>query len=301
MWAAFLVIAISGCMNSPDFERLRDTTKSETILWKWFNEQTSVVLLDDLGGWPSIEPCQLTIDSFDFQLNEDDSEVAFRSACARWEAIANKYPEVWLRSNDEWNLTKEAGCCSNLAYLLMWDDFSSEMQDTRDTLRDELLCGLGKEYYYEGEHHCRQRDSAPILVPTFAEATSAVELFLSDSAKWHATRCESQSCGEEDAVKNRGHEQLINHALSLGRFEQLENTYTRRGEWRVLLIVEWPESGRTFAECFSVLNEPGKYMRSREIIDAGYPRVVHCGGFGRLDNGHWWKTDGNLYPLEMSD
>ena len=322
--ALALGMLLCGCVNSPELQRLSHSAEPEGILWRWFNQETSRVLSGDLEDWSLMEPCWLTIDSSSFELKDTHDEKAFRSACERLEAVDQKYDEIELFR--QWNETNiflrpswenfssgrdatESGCCAHLAHLLMWEDFSNEIRDIRDTLRDDLVCGSGHEYFYDGRHQCRPRDSAPIISPTFDDAVAAVESFLHDSAKYRPTRCASQACEPEVLIEAERDERFILNVLSSGRFDPLENTYLGRGEWRVLLISSWPDSGNELIECFKVLNKPGKYQvlqwRSKDrvskvTVDAGYPWVSHCGGFKRLGD-DYWKSRGSLPIRRMSD
>ena len=315
---------VFGCVNTPELQRLRYGADSEGVLWRWFNQETSRVLSGDLDDWPLMEPCWLTIDNVSFDLKDDHAEEAFRLACELLKDVDQKYDKIKLfRQWDETNIflrtdwkkfstgrdATESDCCTHLARLLMWEDFSSEIRDIRDTLRDDLVCGSGHEYFYDGDHRCRRRDSAPILSPTFDDAVAAVRAFLHDSAKYRPTRCAFKGCEPEVLMESERDERFILNVLSAGRFEPLENTYLSRGEWRVLLISSWPDSGSELIECFKVLNEPGKYQVlkwhskdrvSKETVDAGYPWISHCGGFRRLGDGYW-KSRGSLPIRRMSD
>lgn len=322
--ALVLGMLVCGCVNSPELQRLSHSAEPEGVLWRWFNHETSRVLSGGLEEWPRMEPCWLTIDSPSFELKDNHAEEAFRSACGRLEAIDQKYDEIklfrqwnetniFLRTNWEkfstgWDAT-ESGCCAHLAHLLMWEDFSNEIRDNRDTLRDDLVCGSGHEYFYDDDARCRPRDSAPILSPTFDDAVAAVKAFLHDSAKYRPTRCAFKGCEPELLIEAERDERFIFNVFSNGRFESLQDTYLGRGEWRVLLISSWPDSGSELMECFKVLNEPGKYRElkwhsedrvSKETVDAGYPWVSHCGGFGRLGDGYW-KSRSSLPIRRMSD
>ena len=97
-----LGISALGCMNSPDFERLRNSTQPEAVLYRWFSDATAEVMSGNLRDWPSMEPCWFTIDSSGFDLDNDEAEEAFRSACAKLRAIAQKYKDI--RQFREWSL-----------------------------------------------------------------------------------------------------------------------------------------------------------------------------------------------------
>ena len=317
--ALILGLSASGCTGSPNLERIRGSTEPEAVLYRWFIDQTGQVLSGNFQDWPLLEPCWLTIDSFDFDLKNDDGEEALRSACARLEDIHGKYGDIqrfrewslenpfvrppWREISGELRTRDSSNCCDHLVHLLMWEDFSNEIRHTRDRLRSDLVCGFDKDYFYNGEHRCRERDSLPILTPVFPQAASTVEGYLQDSAKYHARRCESEACREKYGAEDKRRENLINHVLSIGRFEPFQSSYNSRGEWRVLLVASWPESQKELVECFKVLNKPGKYIESRnpkKVIDAGYPWVIHCGGFNRLGEGYY-QHDGSLETWRMSD
>ena len=317
--ALILGVSASGCAGSPDLERVRGNTQPEAVLYKWFINQTGQVLLGHLQDWPLLEPCWLTIDSFDFDLKNDDGEEALRAACARLEDINRKYEDIrrfrewslenpflrppWREIAGELRTRESSNCCDHLVHLLMWEDFSNEIRETRDRLYSDLVCGFEKDYFYDSEHRCRERDSLPVLTPTFPQAVSAVEAYLQDSAKYHATRCESEACREKYGAEDKRRENLINHTLSIGRFEPFQSRYTPVGGWRVLLVASWPESGRELIECFKVLNKPGKYTESRnpkKVVDADYPWVIHCGGINRLGEGYF-QHNGSLETWRMSD
>ena len=305
-----------GCANTPNFERINDDSNPEAILWSWLSHEIWQVSVGFLEHWP-VEACW-EVEGLSFELNDEDAEEAFRTACSRLDAIYEKYGDIeefWRWSNENpfvrpaWKeLSNESpanSCCNkHLSHLLMWQDFTSEIHDTGTILRDDLVCGLGKEYYVNDD--CRQRDSGPILTQSFSEAASAVEAYLRDSAIYHATRCEFRNCKEEYLREDKRNERLINHVLSVGKFEPLTTRYTRRGEWLVLLIAKWPDSDKPLLQCFRVFNKPGKFAirkpfpESAQIIDVGYPWVGGCGGFVRIGEG-FFKSEGSLQTRIMSD
>ena len=308
-----------GCANGPNFERVNDYSNPEAILWSWLSRETSQVTVGFLEHWP-IQACW-EIESPYVELGDKDAEEAFRVACSRLDAINRKYEDIemfqrWNQENaflrppweDLSNVTPASGCCNNhLSHLMIWQDFTIEISDTVIILRDDLVCGLGKEYY-SNDHQdgCRQRDSGPILTQSFAEAASAVDAYLRDSAIYHATRCEFRNCKEEYVREDERNERLINHVLSVGKFEPLTTRYTRRGEWLVLLIAKWPDSNKPLLHCFRVSNKPGKFAirkpfpKSAQMVDAGYPWVSGCGGFVRIGEG-FFKSEGSLQTRIMSD
>ena len=328
VFAALLVLALSllgaGCKDSPDFERIRDKTRPEAVLYTWFSSKAidEQVVSRDVGSF--IDPCRAIVDSPGFQLNNEQAEEAFRAACARWQDIYEKYPDIiafreWISSNPfvrpPWNGPQTISdsprdeCCEQLAHLLMWEDFSAEIEDMSIELRDDLVCGSGNEYVYDEDSHCRKRGSGPILASTFDEAVSAIKAFLHYSATYSSRRCQSQPCEREISDEIKRNENLIMHAVSSGHFEPLVSSYTPRGEWRILLISSWPESDEELLQCFEVLNEPGKYeVRKltsedgvgKEVTEAGHPRVNYCGGFSHMGQGYA-RTNGSFQVTRMSD
>ena len=311
--ALALGVYASGCANSPDLDRIRDYSEPEAVLYKWLVDQTGRVLVGDLEEWPLLKPCWLTIDSLAFDLENEKAEEALRVACARLQDIDQKYEG--MRRFREWSLESpflrppwreiageaknlESGSCCE--HLLKWEDFSSEIRDTRDRLRSDLVCGFDNDYLYDGEHRCRGRGSLPILIQTLPQAVSVVEEYLQDSAEYHASRCKTEACKEEYGTEDKSRENLINHVLATGKFEPFESSYSRPGEWQVLLVASWPESEKELIECFKVINKPGKYTELRKVVDAGYPWVIHCGGFSRLGEGYF-HHDGSLVTRRMSD
>ena len=91
-----LEVSVSGCAGSLDLERLGDNAKPEAVPYRWFIDTTHQDRLGNLQNWPLLEPCWLTIDSFDFDLKNNDAERASRSARARLEAIDDEHDKIGL-------------------------------------------------------------------------------------------------------------------------------------------------------------------------------------------------------------
>ena len=149
-----------GCTNAPDLDRIRNINNPEAILYKWFAHETLLAEVDFATEgvvapyyWGTPESCSV-VKIYSDQLNDRDVVEAFRLACERYGVITEKYSDLRL----EVAIEKYGDPLGARTWeLVMLGDFQHEMQEVRDNLRGDLVCGLGKEHFYDGEHACRQR------------------------------------------------------------------------------------------------------------------------------------------------
>ena len=319
-----LIGLLASCGRTPDFERLRDTMKPESFAFGWFVDHALDLAKGDLSERFSIYPCFI-FESPSFDLSDQDAEEAFRSACEQMEAVAEKHG---IGGYSEWEEFSD----------LQREDFANEVGAVVDKLRNELVCGRGYEYLFEGDDRfrCRKQGSGPLLSPTFATALTAVKLFLADSAVKSATSCIRRAedieqrtenpeienlleqlaqigrqaeaappvdlCKSEDDARSLENSQLVIHALSTGQFQRFTPKYAARGEWQVSLAWSFPESNHAFVERFKVVNEPARYTIDGKTIEGQYSRVIHCGGLLELGD-RVLLTSGTLrtWPIGVYD
>ncbi len=136
-------------------------SRPEAILYQWFVHETILAKVDFASEgvvlpyyWSAPQPCSV-VRIHSHQLNDRDVVEAFRLACERYDVITKKYIDLRLEGIEE-KYRDPLGARSREAVMV--GRFKHEMQEVSDNLRGDLVCGLAKEHFYDGEHRCRQRD-----------------------------------------------------------------------------------------------------------------------------------------------
>lgn len=148
---------IASCGKAPDFERVRDTTNPVSWAYGWFVDEALDLATGDLsesivlGQFPCFKFTDPT-----FDLDDQDAEEAFRSACQRLDNAVDKHV----------GLSREWQELSNLEQ----EDFASEVDSIVEQLHHALVCGRGNEWFSRSDDSfgCRKQQSSLLPFLTFA-------------------------------------------------------------------------------------------------------------------------------------
>ncbi len=115
----------------------------------WFLREAIRVRTGSVDPLHSFPQCGIPSRFNDF--NDKETEEAFRLACQRVDAVFEKYGVLFVSDVKE---------LSNPERL----DFAGEVGLIVDILRDDLICGLGKQSFEDdnGKRRCRERGPDPL-------------------------------------------------------------------------------------------------------------------------------------------
>lgn len=282
--AVGLIIFVLGCRD-PEFRLIRDLDAPESWAYNSFYDDAIFVVQ---GGQPNsygrslVSRCipDISVQNLPGYNPSKFTKTLIRT-CERFDQIYDKYGYVELSGFDYFTEHNDD---------LFIESWSNEIGAAVKTLRHELICGEGKEWFYDGQENCRKVDTEPILIATFPEAIDAVQEYLEDSNRWLETGCNITKCKSEDAKSDQMEADEVRYAVENGEWELYQPEFQKRGEWEVLLRFRKGGSGQYQTERFRVLNQLGTWLRGGTELAVNYPFVINCGPISETQAGSFARS-----------